>query len=393
MITRMIADQIKKSASQVPVVTVLGPRQAGKTTLVRELYPDHTYVNLEDKATRELAENDYIGFFKKYSEPMIIDEVQRVPELLSAIQVKVDEDRRKNGRFILTGSHQPRLREAVAQSLAGRTTIHVLFPLSLEEIKKSGKLEELDENIIRGFMPELYLDNVRDTDVYYRDYLDTYIEKDLRQMIAVKDLNAFFRFLTLLAGRVGQVVNLSGMSGEVGVSSTTLGEWLSVLEDSFIVFRLQPYFSNISKRIVKSPKVYFVEPGLAAYLLGIESARQASRDPLRGNLFENIVVLEAMKARLNSNKEPNLFYVRTEKGVEIDLILKKEGMLFPFEIKSSMTPNKDFSKNLKMFCDSEADSGQMTVVYCGENYESFQGCRYIHYTDIADAVTTQYIGD
>ena len=393
MITRMIADQIKKSASQVPVVTVLGPRQAGKTTLVRELYPDHTYVNLEDKATRELAENDYIGFFKKYSEPMIIDEVQRVPELLSAIQVKVDEDRRKNGRFILTGSHQPRLREAVAQSLAGRTTIHVLFPLSLEEIKKSGKLEELDENIIRGFMPELYLDNVRDTDVYYRDYLDTYIEKDLRQMIAVKDLNAFFRFLTLLAGRVGQVVNLSGMSGEVGVSSTTLGEWLSVLEDSFIVFRLQPYFSNISKRIVKSPKVYFVEPGLAAYLLGIESARQASRDPLRGNLFENIVVLEAMKARLNINKEPNLFYVRTEKGVEIDLILKKEGMLFPFEIKSSMTPNKDFSKNLKMFCDSEADSGQMTVVYCGENYESFQGCRYIHYTDIADAVITQYIVD
>ena len=393
MITRMIADQIKKSASQVPVVTVLGPRQAGKTTLVRELYPDHTYVNLEDKATRELAENDYIGFFKKYSEPMIIDEVQRVPELLSAIQVKVDEDRRKNGRFILTGSHQPRLREAVAQSLAGRTTIHVLFPLSLEEIKKSGKLEELDENIIRGFMPELYLDNVRDTDVYYRDYLDTYIEKDLRQMIAVKDLNAFFRFLTLLAGRVGQVVNLSGMSGEVGVSSTTLGEWLSVLEDSFIVFRLQPYFSNISKRIVKSPKVYFVEPGLAAYLLGIESARQASRDPLRGNLFENIVVLEAMKARLNINKESNLFYVRTEKGVEIDLILKKEGMLFPFEIKSSMTPNKDFSKNLKMFCDSEADSGQMTVVYCGENYESFQGCRYVHYTDIADAVTTQYIGD
>ena len=393
MITRMIADQIKKSASQVPVVTVLGPRQAGKTTLVRELYPDHTYVNLEDKATRELAENDYIGFFKKYSEPMIIDEVQRVPELLSAIQVKVDEDRRKNGRFILTGSHQPRLREAVAQSLAGRTTIHVLFPLSLEEIEKNGKLQELDENMVRGFMPELYLDNVRDTDVYYRDYLDTYIEKDLRQMIAVKDLNAFFRFLTLLAGRVGQVVNLSGMSGEVGVSSTTLGEWLSVLEDSFIVFRLQPYFSNISKRIVKSPKVYFVEPGLAAYLLGIESARQASRDPLRGNLFENIVVLEAMKARLNINKEPNLFYVRTEKGVEIDLILKKEGMLFPFEIKSSMTPNKDFSKNLKMFCDSEADSGQMTVVYCGENYESFQGCRYIHYTDIADAVTTQNIVD
>ena len=386
MITRIIEDTIKKSVSQVPVVTILGPRQAGKTTLVKKIFPDYTYVNLEDRATRELAENDYIGFFKKYSEPMIIDEVQRVPELLSAIQVKVDEDRRKNGRFILTGSHQPRLREAVAQSLAGRTTIHTLLPLSLEEISKSGKLEDLDDNMIRGFMPELYIDNARDPDVYYRDYLDTYIEKDLRQMITVKDLNAFLRFLTLLAGRVGQVVNLSGLSGEVGVSSTTLGEWLSVLEDSFVVFRLQPYFSNISKRIVKSPKVYFTEPGLAAYLLGIESARQASRDPLRGSSFENIVVLEAMKTRLNDNKEPNLFYVRTEKGVEIDMILKKEGMLFPFEIKSSMTPNKDFSKNMKMFCDSEVNSGGMTVVYCGDYYESFQNCRYIHYTNVAEAI-------
>ena len=196
------------------------------------------------------------------------------------------------------GSHQPRLREAVAQSLAGRTTIHTLFPLSLYEIKKSGKLEDIDKNIIRGFMPELYLENSREPGEYYGDYLDTYIEKDLRQMIAVKDLNAFTRFLTLLAGRVGQVVNLSSMSGEVGVSSTTLSEWLSVLEASYVVFRLQPYFSNISKRIVKSPKVYFVEPGLAAYLLGIETPRQASRDPLRGNIFENIVVLEAMKARL-----------------------------------------------------------------------------------------------
>lgn len=389
MITRLIEDTIKKSASQVPVVTILGPRQAGKTTLVRALFPDYTYVNLEDKATRELAENDYIGFFKKYSEPLIIDEVQRVPELLSAIQVKVDEDRRENGRFILTGSHQPRLREAVAQSLAGRTTIQTLFPLSLEEIKKSGKLEELDNNIIRGFMPELYLDNARDPYVYYRDYLDTYIEKDLRQMIAVKDLNAFLRFLTLLAGRVGQVVNLFGMSGEVGVSSTTLGEWLSVLEDSFVVFRLQPYFSNISKRIVKSPKVYFVEPGLASYLLGIESVRQASRDPLRGNLFENIVILEAMKTRLNDNRNPNLFYVRTEKGVEIDLILRKEGMLFPFEIKSSMTPNNDFAKNMKLFCNSESDSGGMTVVYCGDYYESFQNCRYINYTSVAENIRNQ----
>lgn len=386
MIERSISEVIRKSAAQVPVVTVLGPRQAGKTTLVKELFPEYTYVNLEDRVTRELAENDYIGFFNQFPEPMIIDEVQRVPDLLSAIQVKVDEDRRKSGRFVITGSHQPRLREAVAQSLSGRTTIHTLFPLSFEEIKKAGLTESLDASIIRGFMPELYLENARDPYVYYRDYLETYVEKDLRQMIAVKDLNAFLRFITLLAGRVGQVVNLSGLSSEVGVSSTTLGEWLSVLEDSFVVFRLQPYFSNISKRIVKSPKVYFVEPGLAAYLLGIETQRQASRDPLRGNLFENIVVLEAMKTRLNDNKDPNLYYMRTEKGVEVDLILKKEGVLFPYEIKSSMTPNNDYARNMRSFCASETNAECMCVIYCGEPYDSYRDCRYANYRDIAELI-------
>ena len=386
MIERIISEKIRISTMQVPVVTVLGPRHAGKTTLVRDLFPKYTYVNLEDRVTRELAENDYIGFFSKYSEPMIIDEIQRVPELLSAIQVKVDEDRRKNGRFIITGSHQPRLREAVAQSLAGRTTIHTLLPLSYEEIKKAGRAETLDESLIRGFMPELYLENTREPYVYYRDYLDTYVEKDLRRMISVKDLNAFIRFITLLAGRVGQVVNLSSLSGEVGVSSTTLGQWLSVLEDSFIVFRLQPYFSNISKRIVKSPKVYFVEPGLAAYLLGIETARQASRDPLRGSLFENIVVLEALKSRCNDNKEPNLFYIRTEKGVEIDLILKKEGMLYPYEIKSSMTPHKEFAFNMKSFCEKETNAMGMCVIYSGEPYDSYQDCKYVNYLDVAETM-------
>lgn len=386
MIKRVQSDTILKSAGQVPVVTLLGPRQAGKTTLVKELFPEYTYVNLEDMVARELAEKDYIGFFKKYPEPMIIDEVQRVPELLSAIQVKVDENRRQNGRFILTGSHQPRLREAVAQSLAGRTTIHTLFPLSVEELRLCGKMKDVDESLIRGFMPELYLDQVRDPDVYYRGYLDTYVEKDLRQMIAVKNLNLFLRFLTLLAGRVGQVVNLSSMAGEVGVSSTTLGEWLSVLEDSFIVFRLQPYFSKISKRITKSPKVYFVEPGLASYLLGIETARQASRDPLRGSLFENLVVLEALKCRLNDNKTPNLFYMRTEKGVEVDLILKKEGMLFPFEIKSSMTPNKEYAKNMKLFCNAEPNAGPMSVIYCGDDYDSYEGCRYLNYSELAETL-------
>ena len=383
MIERSISATIRESAAQVPVVTLLGPRQAGKTALVRELFPEYTYVNLEDRSARELAENDYLGFFSMYPEPLIIDEVQRVPELLSAIQVRVDEDRKKNGRFILTLSHQPRLSEAVAQSLAGRTAVHTLLPLSFEEIKKAGKTESLDQSIVRGFMPGLYLDNARDPHAYYRDCLDRYLERDLRQMISLRNPDAFLRFMTLLAGRTGRAVNLSGLSGEVGVSSATLGEWLSVLEDSFVVFRLQPYFSKVSRRIVKSPKVYFSEPGLAAYLLGIETPRQASRDPLRGNLFENIVVLEAMKARLNAGREPNLFYTRTEKGVEVDLILKKEGMLYQYEIRSSMTPNREFSRNMRVFCDSEPDAGGMSVIYCGEPYDSYIGCRYVNYLDAA----------
>jgi hypothetical protein len=386
MIKRTISEQIKKSVTQVPVVTILGPRQAGKTTLVKELFPNYTYVNLEDRATRELAENDYIGFFKKYPEPMIIDEVQRVPELLSSIQVKVDEDRRKNGRFILTGSHQPRFKEAVAQSLAGRTTIHILLPLSLEEIKNHRSIDDIDENMIRGFMPELYLENVREPNVYYRDYLNTYIEKDLSSIISIKNLNSFIRFLTLLAGRVGQVVNLSNISSEVGISSTTLAEWISILESSFIIFRLQPFFTNLSKRIVKSPKIYFTEPGLVSYLLGIETKNQASRDPLRGNIFENIIVLEVLKARYNQNQDPNIFYMRTEKGVEIDLILRKEGKLYPFEIKSSMTPNKDFSKNLISFCQAETNASEMNIVYCGEEYDLFYGTRYINYINLAEYI-------
>lgn len=221
MIQREISSTIKELIKQVPVITILGPRQSGKTTLVKNLFPEYTYVNLEDITTRMLAQNDYIGFFANFAEPMIIDEVQRVPELLSIIQVKVDEDRTKNGRFILTGSHQPKLQEGVAQSLAGRTSILTLLPLSMSELHTENIIDSvsLDELLIKGFMPELYLQGSRKPNVYYRDYLNTYIERDLRVMLELRKLDSFLRFLTLLAGRVGQVVNLSSLSGEVGVSS------------------------------------------------------------------------------------------------------------------------------------------------------------------------------
>ncbi len=383
MIKRKIAEKLIQVAKQVPVVTIIGPRQSGKTTLVKECFSEYNYVNLEDPINRILAKEDYRGFFASYKEPLIIDEVQRVPELLSAIQVMVDEHREKNGRFILTGSHQPSLQKGIAQSLAGRTSILTLLPLSMHELAEEGHLDALstDKLLIQGFMPELYREGSREHIVYYRDYLNTYVEKDLREMLEIKSLDKFLRFLTLIAGRVGQPVNFSAMSGEVGVSSTTLSEWLSVLEASYIVYKLQPYFSNIAKRQIKSPKIYFTEIGLASYLLGIETENQANRDQLRGNLFENLIISEVLKSRLNKNLNPNMFYMRTEKGVEVDLIVKKEDFLYPFEIKTSMTPNKSFSKHLLSFVEAEENAKNPRIIYTGQSYPQFSGVEYVNFKD------------
>ena len=384
MIHRDISNKLLGLANQVPVVTVIGPRQSGKTTLVKHCFPEYTYVNLEDPVHRMLAKEDYRGFFETYKEPVIIDEVQRVPELLSAIQVMVDEDRGKNGRFILTGSHQPGLQRGIAQSLAGRTSMLTLLPLSMNELEEEGLLEELsaDTLLIKGFMPELYREGSREPVVYYRDYLNTYVEKDLREMLEIKNLDKFLRFLMLLAGRVRQVVSLSAMSGEVGVSSTTLSEWLSVLEASYIVYRLKPYFSNITKQHIKSPKLYFTEIGLASYLLGIETENQANRDPLRGNLFENLIVSEVLKSRLNANQNPNLYYMRTAKGVEVDLIVKKEENLYPFEIKTSMTPHKSFSRHVLSFVEAEEHALKPRIIYTGQSYPQFHGVEYVNYKEL-----------
>jgi predicted AAA+ superfamily ATPase len=384
MITREISDHLLKLRDHVPVITVIGPRQSGKTTLVKELFPEYSYVNLEDPLARMLAQDDYLSFFERYPEPIIIDEVQRVPELLSAIQVRVDEDRLKNGRFILTGSHQPSLQKGISQSLAGRTTILNLLPLSMDELATDGILPSLslDKLLITGFMPELYRSGTRTANIYYRDYLNTYVEKDLREMLAIRKLDSFLRFLTLLAGRVGQIVNLSSMSGEVGVSATTLAEWLSVLEASFIIYKLKPYFSNLTKQQIKSPKIYFTEPGLATYLLGIENETQANRDPLRGSLFENLVVGEVLKKRLNQNKDPNLYFMRTAKGVEVDLIVKQEGELYPLEIKTSMTPNKIFSRHLLSFVESEENAVKPRIIYTGSHYPKFGGVEYVNFKDV-----------
>jgi len=382
MFSRQIQQELAKTAEEYPVVTILGPRQSGKTTLAQMQFPDYRYANLEVPEIRQLATSDPRGFFSQYPAPVIIDEIQRVPELLSYIQALADNSQ-KRGQYILTGSHQVRLHEAVSQSLAGRTGLLSLLPFSIEELKvnHTDKLDR-DELIYRGFMPRIYQENIDPTRLY-RNYFQTYVERDVRQMINVKSLIAFENFMRLLAGRIGQVVNLNSLSGDVGVSSTTLKEWLSVLEASFIIFRLPPYFENFGKRSVKSPKIYFTEPGLAAYLLGIEKAEQVTRDPLRGNLFENMVIIEALKARLNAGGDPNLFFFRDDQGREVDLIFKHGRKLVPIEIKSAMTFNQDFVNSIEYFKKISPDAENGAVIYAGEMTPEIAGNKFVNFADTA----------
>ncbi len=346
-IERTLAGELKESLSQYPVVTVMGPRQSGKTTFVKNECPDFAYANLEDPESRELAQRDPKAFFAAFPRPLVIDEIQRVPELLSHIHVMVDEDG-QNGRFVLTGSHQLRLGQALSQSLAGRTAILTLLPLSIEELGKRVEDASREELLHRGFLPRIY-DQGQEPTRAYRSYFQTYVERDLRSLLLVKDLVKFETFMRLLAGRVGQLFVASALAGEIGVSYKTVQEWVSILEASYLIHRLPPFHENYGKRLVKAPKLYFTEPGLAAYLLGIETPSQLARDPLFGSLFENMVVMEAVKARLHRGRESGLCFFRDSNGNEVDLVLPRRPYPLGLEIKSSMTLHPDLAKSLERF--------------------------------------------
>ena len=365
MIQRTLQKTLLDLAENYPVITIIGPRQAGKTTLARMTFPGHAYCNLEHPETRLLAETDPKSFFRQYPTPLIVDEIQRVPELLSYIQVQVDEAKQA-GAYILTGSHQLTLHASIAQSLAGRTALLTLFPFSFKELADEGIELDRDTAIHKGFMPRIY-DQGQDPTTLYRNYLHTYVEKDVRQLINLKDLTRFENFLRILAGRVGQLVNASALAAETGVSQPTVMEWLSVLEASFVIYRLSPYYENFGKRIIKSPKLYFVEVGLACYLLGIENKSQVTRDPLLGGLYENMVVMEAVKSRLNQGRDPNLYFFRDNHQQEIDLLYKKGNELVPIEIKASMTYNSHFKKSIDSFKRISEKLTQGYIVYAGEH--------------------------
>jgi predicted AAA+ superfamily ATPase len=365
MITRDISEELIQSAVEYPVVTVLGPRQSGKTTLVQMTFPGKQYFSLEDPDVRIAADADPRGFLSQMEEGSILDEVQRLPALLSYIQGIVDKDRRP-GRFILTGSHQPQLHEAISQSLAGRTAMLTLWPFSLPELRRYKSKWTPFELIVEGCFPRLHEEGLEPRR-FFNSYLQTYVERDVRALIHLRDLMQFQKFLTLLAGRVGQVVNLTSLSNDVGVSNTTIRNWLSVLKASYVVFELPPFFENIQKRVIKSPKIYFTDIGLAAFLLGIHTEKQASRDPLRGNLYENLVISEIVKGALNKGIRPEIYFFRDSHGNEVDLLIREKGELTPVEIKSAGTFSMDLVKGLERFQALELKRVTAgTVLYGGE---------------------------
>lgn len=363
MIRREITPVLRKLFEQYPVVTVTGPRQSGKTTLCRRTFPNLAYVNLEALDQREFAERDPRGFLASVGLGAILDEIQRVPSLLSYLQVLVDEEG-GNGRYLLTGSQHFGLSNAISQSLAGRTALLRLLPFTLSERLLASPDGSVDDLLYGGFYPRV-LDQGLEPWQAYADYFETYVERDLRQLAEIRNLSSFQRFVRLCAGRVGQLVNLSSLGADAGVSHVTVRQWLTLLEASYVSFLLPPYHANIRKRLVKSPKLYFYDVGLACHLLGIEHARQVVTHPLRGALFENMVVVETLKHRFNRGRPSNLSFFRDSRGLECDLLCRTGNSFAAIEIKSGATITSDYFSALDRVAELVPNVSVRAVVHGG----------------------------
>ncbi len=390
MIERILRLELEALLSEYPIVTILGPRQSGKTTLARHYLAHFNYRNLELPDVREFADEDPMGFLADAGEPLIIDEIQRVPKLLSYLQSLVDEGK-SSGRFVITGSHQLQLREAISQSLAGRTAILNLLPLSIEELSATGiEFDHFSDYLWTGFLPRVHDQGQRPATAY-ANYYQTYVERDVRQLITLRDATLFEKFLRLLAGRTGQIINMESLGNDTGIDSKTIKHWLSVLEASFIVFKLPPFFENVGKRLVKSPKYYFWEPGLLTFLLDINDKSQIARDPLVGSLFENLVVVEAMKAMTHRGQRPNLHFYRDNHKQEIDLLFKRDNRQVGVEIKSSATLNPSFIKILNRIDEKVMPLDEKYLVYSGNVTRSYSsGVKAINFKSTFEIVTREH---
>jgi predicted AAA+ superfamily ATPase len=381
-IRRQALGVLLERAMLYPVVTVLGPRQSGKTTLCQMAFPDKPYVNLEQPDVREFAQQDPKAFLAQFPDGAVLDEIQNVPSLLSWIQVLTDADPRK-GRFVLTGSHQLQVSAQVTQSLAGRTAVLDLLPLSLSELAAAGMFdpERADVNrwMLQGGYPRIHAQDMP-PEVMLSDYFATYVERDVRQLINLRHLREFGQCVRLLAGRTGQLLNQTSLGNEVGVSSNTITQWLSILEASFLVFSLAPWSVNIGKRLVKSPKIYFYDVGLACWLLGIKTVEQLQHHPLRGALFENLVVLEVLKSLRNQGLRDPLYFFRDSNGLEIDLLLDHADGLQLVEIKASQTVSAPLFKSLRTVSTLLGDRVKSQhLIYGGAERQDRTGAQVLPY--------------
>lgn len=360
---RSLSETILNTHQYFPVIIVSGPRQSGKSTLCRHLFPDYCYANLEDITSRTDAMRDPGGFLDSLGNNAIIDEVQNVPEILSMIQVRVDEF--KNRKYILTGSSNFSLLRTKSQSMAGRAAIFTLLPFSIPEAKEVVWDQTTDRIITEGLYPRVI---ARGTpfNLYYRGYYNTYVERDLRDLLKVRNIMAFDKFMRLLASRIGSEFNASALAREAEVSPVTIKEWLSILATSYIAFPLMPYYSNFSKRLTKMPKIYFYDTGLACFLLGIESEGVLKSHQMRGSLFENLAVCELLKRRYNAGKEPRLYFYREKSGLEVDVVAEEDGGLHLYEIKSGATLRSNYLDNMRKVSEKLSNVTGSTVIYDNE---------------------------
>jgi len=364
MIQRQQQAKLLSLAKQFPVISVIGPRQSGKSTLVKHSFPKYDYISFEDIDNRRRALLDMRGFLEQYSKGVILDEVQRVPELFSYLQTHVDATGKK-GRFILTGSHNYLLQEKVSQSLAGRVAMLRLLPFSIKELQQAAKLPaDVNKLLFKGFYPRLYSSKVKPTD-WYPSYVETYMQRDVREIKNIPNLNYFQKFLHLLAGRHGQQLNLSSLANEVGVVHNTVASWISILEASYIIFLLKPHFNNFNKRVTKTPKVYFYDSGLVCSLLGIEKAEQLNTHHIKGALFEGLIITELIKGRFNNGLSNNCYYWKDKTGYEIDCIIDKAGSLTAVEIKSGKTINADYFSNINYWKTISGNKNKSYLLYGG----------------------------
>ncbi len=368
MILREAEQELRILSEQFKAIAIVGPRQSGKTTLTRALFPEKSYVSLENPDTRQFADQDPRGFLGQFSGGAILDEIQRVPALFSYLQQMLDESDAA-GQFILTGSNNFLLQQNIVQSLAGRLAYLYLLPFSVAELKSANLLPEtLNEMLFKGSYPPVFHQRI-DPEKWFPNYIKTYIERDVRLIKNISNLGAFERFLRFCAGRVGQLLNKSSLGIEVGVDSKTIDAWLTILESSFVIHLLKPHHQNFNKRLVKMPKLYFHDTGLACALLGIQSQNQIQTHPLRGNLFENFVVGEFVKTQYNAGKQGQLYFWRDNKGNEIDLIIDKGDSLYPIEIKAGQTITQAYFKGINFWNKVTRTNGG-TVIYAGDMVQS-----------------------